>query len=125
MSEIRQLEGMIRNPAASVEQLRELLRMADEQLQRYRTAQRTLDDAGPEGWSYETFQEVMRVGSGGQTSTVTRAEWALLRPDQREQLRRQHSNNLRQGMDQFTSLRNLIQSEMAKRGEKKRWKFWK
>ena len=120
MSEAEELIALIKGGKVSKPKLREFLESAKEQLRRYEKALALITDATERDWSYDLWQEALRVGSGGTGSQMPRSEWDGMLPEGRAKLRTKTIATLQEGKSSFLRMTSAIEARLGR----PRWKFW-
>ena len=131
-AQLQQVLAIVRDKATSTDTLHELLATAESQLSRYAKTQDLLDTTGPDGWSYQVYDESLRLG-GGQGTSISASEWELMKlfPAKKEALRAEVLETLAEGCDVFGKIKMAIEAELRSRGKSRtanrqeRRRFWK
>lgn len=116
MDEYQQIVAMVKSGNLTVDKLQGLLKMANDQLTNYEKAKKLIDDAGKENWTFELYQEALRIGSGGSGSDITRAEWDQMFPANRQQSFENFLRTISDGQQTFEKVKSCINDELSNRG---------
>jgi hypothetical protein len=134
MEQLDEVRAFIADPQTDIERLNGLLVRFQEQLVFFDSARKVIHENGMDGWSYEVFQESLRVGSDEAEGDLTRAEWDAMREDAKVRLRDRCLRSLNEKRKTFVELQGLLQKELARRAsgapatsepKKSRWPFKK
>jgi hypothetical protein len=80
VDETQQLIAVIRNKNTSIETLNILLRSVNAQMPMSERALNLLNKSEPDTYTHDLHQEVLRIGSGGKTGSLTRKEFDSMLP---------------------------------------------
>jgi len=119
MSDTQRILSLVRGGQLTIIQLQEMRERVREQLSRYRQALHLLD---AEPWTYQTYIEVLRVGSGGNTGSVTQQQWDDLLPDALQRTKDTTRSALVEGQSSFHKVMSAIEEKLTRR--KPWWRFW-
>ena len=112
MNQMQELTSIITDKSTPISKLNELLQTVKQQLSRYEQGLSALNKS--DKWTYDIYQDVMKLGSGHNAS-ITRSEWGEMLPDHTLRLRQITLNSLQEGQRSFQEIKSLIESELSKR----------
>lgn len=117
MSEIDQLLSQINSGQMPTQRLKELQEMANAQLLRYEQGLTAITRNG-DSFTFEDYQEALRLASGGNQGSVTRSEWdqVSLFPEKRLTLRDQLIDSIKQGQQLFVTIKAAIDAKLSPKG---------
>ncbi len=127
MDEIQQIKMLIQDPHTSIEKLQQLQQLATDKLGRIEQVRQILSKVGPDDWTYEAYQEVLRADGTPESDVMTRGEWDQLFPDLRAQLRTNLMQSAEQGLQGYQDIKTMIAAALAKprAAKKSAWQFWR
>ena len=119
----------------NLEQLEDILKNANSQLEKYNQAKSSIIKAGITNWKYEIYTESLRIGSSGDAKPITRKEWENLHIKDRIKLRESVIASIHKGQQNLKRIIAAPETELDRQKEKmnksisatkkKWWHFWK
>lgn len=114
MSEFDQLLSQINSGQMPSQRLKELQVMANDQLLRYEQGLTAITKNG-DSFTFEDYKEALQLASGGNQGSISRSEWdqVSLFPEKRLKLRDQLIDTIKQGQQQFVTIKTAIDAKLS------------
>ncbi len=114
MNDLQRMIQVIKGGNMSAEKLEKLLKSVEYQLIKYKKALELIEEAGNENWTYETYIDSLRLGSGGEAKEIDRGLWDQMFTKHKLKVRDAAINNIQEGQRNFEEIKTTIETELTK-----------
>ena len=120
MNDCEELLTLLKTGKLPRDTLNDCLAAANGQLSNYDQALALLNKCTDPLWTYNTYKDILRLGSMVKTEILTYEEWSLMLPDAKLQTRQATLVTILEGQKSFREAKDLIERQLQG-GNKKSW----